>query len=304
MGTRSVRRSTTAALLTSFLIIATGGVVRVSGSGLGCPDWPRCTAGSFTSAAASTGVHGAIEFGNRVLTGVVVLAVGWVIVAAYPHRRDAGTFLWRSAWGQLLVVLLNAVVGGVTVWTGLNPYIVAGHFLAAMLLLASTTVSFDLAHRTGPPRPVQRSTARWGRLVLWTSAASVTAGTVVTGAGPHPGDTAEVTRIPLDWTILTYAHGLLAACALVAVAGCMRAAARHRDRLALHRSRTLLAALSGQAAIGLYQSLDGLPAVAVLLHLAGAALVWSGAVRVRLACPPTAAAPASRFGPLAGARQP
>ena len=163
---RSVRWSTTAALLTSFLIIVTGGIVRVTGSGLGCPEWPRCTDESFTSSAASTGIHGVIEFGNRVLTGVVVVAVAWVIVAVFPHRRAGGTTLWRSAWGQLLVVLVNAVVGGVTVWTGLNPYIVVAHFLAAMLLLASTTISFDLAHRISAPRAVHSTTARWGRLVL------------------------------------------------------------------------------------------------------------------------------------------
>ncbi|MEU8238531.1 COX15/CtaA family protein [Actinoplanes missouriensis] len=288
MDIRSVRWSTTAALLTSFLIIVTGGIVRVTGSGLGCPDWPRCTDESFTSSAASTGVHGVIEFGNRVLTGVVVVAVAWVIVAVFPHRRAGGATLWRSAWGQLLVVLVNAVVGGVTVWTGLNPYVVGAHFLAAMLLLASTTISFDLAHRVGAPQAVHGSTARRGNLVLVVNAVLVAAGTLVTGAGPHPGDSAEVNRIPLDWTILAYVHGLLAAVALAVTVGCAMTARRHQDMHAFRRSRTLIAVLAAQAVIGVYQSLDGLPAVAVLLHLGGAALTWAGAVRVRLACPSSA----------------
>nr|WP_246314443.1 COX15/CtaA family protein [Kineococcus aurantiacus] len=265
----------------SILIIVTGGIVRVTGSGLGCPTWPRCTDDSFTSATASTGVHGAIEFGNRMLTTVIVLAVGAVIVACLLQRPRHRALLW-SACGQFAGVLLNAVVGGITVWTGLNPYVVAAHFLAAIALLVSTTVSFDIAHRAVVPAPAgaTRRLARW--LVLVT-AVVVVLGTVVTGSGPHPGDGAEVHRIPVSWTLVTVVHGIAAVGALVLSAVVVAVARRSGDRLVHRRAAVLLALFVAQAALGVYQSLDGLPGLAVVLHLGGAALTAAGATRVLLA---------------------
>lgn len=290
---RSIRWSTTAALAVSILIIVTGGVVRVTGSGLGCPTWPECAEGSFTNAGVSTGIHGYIEFGNRALTAVVVVAVGWVILACLLQRPRQRTLLW-SAWAQFAVVVLNAVVGGITVWTGLNPYVVGAHFLAAVLLLTSTTISYDIAHRSVVPTP-HAGTRRAARALVVVTALVVTVGTVVTGSGPHPGDSTEVHRIPVDWTAVTVLHGVLAAAAIVLAVLTVVSARRGGDALVTRRSTALLLMLLAQGAIGTYQSLDGLPEVAVMLHLAGAALTWAGAVRVLLA---------TRMPAVAGDRRP
>ncbi|MEV4580383.1 COX15/CtaA family protein [Nonomuraea jabiensis] len=127
----ALRRAAAAGLATSVMIILTGGIVRVTGSGLGCDGWPNCSEGSF-AATPEMGVHAAIEFSNRLLTGVVCAAVGWLIVVARLQRRPVPA-LTRWGWVQFWIVILNAVVGGITVWARLSPYIVAAHFLAAVL---------------------------------------------------------------------------------------------------------------------------------------------------------------------------
>ncbi|WP_380157052.1 heme A synthase [Kineococcus sp. R86509] len=278
---RAVRWTTAAALAVAILIIVTGGIVRVSGSGLGCPTWPRCTADSFTSAAASTGIHGAIEFGNRLLTTVICIAVGAVIIACLLQRPRHRALLW-SGWGQFLGVVLNAVVGGITVLTGLNPYIVAAHFVAAIALLVSATVSYDIAHRAVIPAPAE-TTRRLARGLVVVTGVVVVLGTIVTGSGPHPGDSAEIHRIPASWTAVTVVHGISAVLALVLAAVVVVVAKRAGDDLVHRRATILLVLFVLQAGLGIYQSLDGLPGVAVVLHLLGAALTASGATRVLLA---------------------
>ena len=278
---RAVRWTTAAALAVAILIIVTGGVVRVSGSGLGCPTWPRCTADSFTSATASTGLHGAIEFGNRLLTTVICIAVGAVIIACLLQRPRHRALLW-SGWGQFLGVVLNAVVGGITVLTGLNPYIVAAHFVAAIALLVSATVSYDIAHRAVVPAPAE-TTRRLARGLVVVTGVVVVLGTIVTGSGPHPGDSAEIHRIPVSWTAITVVHGISAVLALVLAAVVVVTAQRAGDDLVRRRATILLVLFVLQAGLGIYQSLDGLPGVAVVLHLLGAALTASGATRVLLA---------------------
>ena len=278
---RAVRWTTAAALAVAILIIVTGGIVRVSGSGLGCPTWPRCTADSFTSATASTGLHGAIEFGNRLLTTVICIAVGAVIIACLLQRPRHRALLW-SGWGQFLGVVLNAVVGGITVLTGLNPYIVAAHFVAAIALLVSATVSYDIAHRAVVPAPAE-TTRRLARGLVVVTGVVVVLGTIVTGSGPHPGDSAEIHRIPVSWTAITVVHGISAVLALVLAAVVVVTAQRAGDDLVRRRATILLVLFVLQAGLGTYQSLDGLPGVAVVLHLLGAALTASGATRVLLA---------------------
>jgi heme a synthase len=280
-----MRWSTLSALLVSVLIIVTGGVVRVSGSGLGCPTWPTCTPDSLTP-PVTTGITGIIEFTNRSLTGVLCAAVGWVIVSV-RLQREPNRALSRTAWAQFWIVVLNAVVGGITVWTGLNPYVVAAHFVAALLLVAATTVTYDLVRR---PEAIRAGTLRLSRRpldwVLMSSAAPlVIVGTVVTGTGPHPGDSHDVYRIPLDWVDITVLHGVLAVIVL-GIAG-YRAydAGRRHARLALRRSVVLVGVLLAQGAVGVFQSVSGLPNGAVILHLLGAALIWAGVVRLLLTDP-------------------
>ena len=155
LGPRALRWGTTAALVVSILIIVTGGVVRVTGSGLGCPTWPVCEAGSLTTTPA-LGIHGAIEFGNRALTSVLVLAVGWAIVAAALQRRWQRA-LARLTWSEFWLVVINAVAGGITVLVKLNPYVVALHFLLAFALLTTTTLAWHRSRQSAAATPVEHA---------------------------------------------------------------------------------------------------------------------------------------------------
>src|SRR5690606_26625488 len=163
LGPRALRWGTSAALVTAILIVLGGVTVRVTGSGLGCPTWPTCTEDSLI-ATPELGIHGAIEFGNRLITGLLVVAVGWAIIAARLQRpRDR--MLTRLAWSMFWLVVANAVAGGFTVWFELNPWMVATHFLLAMTLLACATFTWHRArwHGGEGPRPsaASRATA-WG----------------------------------------------------------------------------------------------------------------------------------------------
>ncbi|WP_189230259.1 COX15/CtaA family protein [Streptomyces flaveolus] len=264
-------------------IIVTGGVVRVTGSGLGCPEWPSCT-GESLAPTAEMGMHGAIEFGNRLLTGVLCAVVGWLIIAA-RLQRDPSRDVLRGAWAQFWVVVLNAVVGGVTVWMRLSPYIVAAHFLAAALLLATAVVTWEgvrrQEHEVPAPMPRPGRALALSRLLPAGTFVLLVVGTAVTGSGPHAGDSSDVSRMPFDWAGVTVVHGVIAAGCLVV--GGLLLTALPAGSPARRRTGVFLAVFVAQGAVGLFQSLTSLPAVAVILHLFGSALVWAGAVSVVLA---------------------
>jgi cytochrome c oxidase assembly protein subunit 15 len=263
-------------------IIVTGGVVRVTGSGLGCPEWPSCT-GESLAPTAEMGMHGAIEFGNRLLTGVLCAVVGWLIIAA-RLQRDPSRDVLRGAWAQFWVVVLNAVVGGVTVWMRLSPYIVAAHFLAAALLLATAVVTWEgvrrQEHEVSAPVSRPGRALALSRLLPAGTFVLLVVGTAVTGSGPHAGDSSDVSRMPFDWAGVTVVHGVVAAGCLVV--GGLLLAALPAGSPARRRTGVFLAVFVAQGAVGLFQSLTSLPAVAVILHLLGSALVWAGAVSVVL----------------------
>ncbi|MBT0771210.1 COX15/CtaA family protein [Kineosporia sp. J2-2] len=349
LNPRAVRWATTFALLCSIGIILTGGIVRLSGSGLGCTTWPKCTEYSFI-APAQMGYHGVIEFTNRTLTGVISVAVGLVIISA-RFQKVPNRWLVRTAWAQFWIIVLNAVLGGITVWMDLNPYIVAVHFMAATLLLTTTTLSYDFAHshafEVWNRRTVSGSGRRYGRgavisledgegvpstaratdgsvvlgqpsddptrpvrtrlawILVVVGAVLVAVGTLVTGSGPHPGDSSEVPRIQLDWTGLTWFHGVLGTTVLLLAVGCTWAAHHAGDRKTFLRGLILTGLVIAQSTIGLYQSLDGLPRVSVALHMLGAAMTWVGVLRVLLATihpdPVTAAPSPSQDAPAPAA---
>jgi cytochrome c oxidase assembly protein subunit 15 len=258
---RSVRIAAAAAVTTSLLIILTGAIVRVTGSGLGCPEWPSCTGSTF-AATPETGAHGAIEFGNRLLTGALCLVVGWLIIVA-RLRSPLSRPVLRGAWAQFWIIVLNAVVGGITVWLRLSPYIVAAHFLAAVLLLTAATVTWHRARSEVVQMPEVPARCRiLGGVVLAVVAVLLVVGTLVTGTGPHAGDSSEVPRMPFDWTAVTVLHGVLAATTVALV--------------------VLLTVLLAQGGIGGFQVLTDLNGTAVVLHVLGSAFVWVGAVRVFL----------------------
>ncbi|MGA5728149.1 COX15/CtaA family protein [Streptomyces seoulensis] len=295
---RTVRRAALAALVMSVVIVVTGGAVRLTGSGLGCPTWPTCTDDSLTTTRAM-GVHGVIEFGNRMLTYVLCAAVGWAIIAARsrkPWRRD----LTRLGWAQFWVVMSNAVLGGVVVLVGLNPYTVAAHFLLSTALITVATVMWQRTREgEAEPRPLVGGAVR--QLVWFLVAAAVlliAAGTVVTGAGPHAGDSSEVARIPLDWETIAKLHAVLAWIVVtLTFALWFVLKAVDAPRGPLSRTRDLFLVLLGQGVIGYIQYFTHLPEALVALHMLGSCLMWIATLRVLLSLRERPDSPAEVPGP-------
>ncbi|MGV9790207.1 COX15/CtaA family protein [Streptomyces sp. NPDC003435] len=306
---RTVRRAALAALVMSVVIVVTGGAVRLTGSGLGCPTWPTCTDDSLTTTRAM-GVHGVIEFGNRMLTYVLCAAVGWAIIAARsqkPWRRS----LTRLGWAQFWVVMGNAVLGGIVVLVGLNPYTVAAHFLLSTALITVATVMWQRTREgDAEPRPLVGGAVR--QLVWVLVAASVlliAVGTVVTGSGPHAGDSSEVARIPLDWEMIAKLHAVLAWIVVtLTFALWFVLKAVDAPKVPLSRTRDLFLILLGQGLVGYIQYFTHLPEALVALHMLGSTLMWIWVVRVLLSlrerpcADPTVPAPVSgdRLEPAAG----
>ena len=284
LSPRALRWATTAALIVSIVIVFTGGLVRVTGSGLGCPTWPTCD-GTSIAPSAELGIHGIIEFTNRMLTTVIVIAVGWVIIAARlqsPRVRS----VTRLAWSQFWLVVANALAGGITVLVKLNPWVVALHFVLAIALLATTTLTWHRVHekRPGPDGAVSRSTGILAWLLVGVTVALIVFGTMVSGAGPHSGDSADVPRMQLDWTTFTIVHGALGAL-VFGLAVALFVTNRGRDaraRLIRRRLVVFVVVVLAQGLVGTLQALTGLPATLVSFHLLGAALVWVGVLRVLL----------------------
>ena len=259
-----------------------GGVVRVTGSGLGCPTWPTCDAGSLTTTPA-LGIHGLIEFSNRALTGLLIVAVGWAIIAV-RLQKPLNRNLTRLAWSQFWLVVANAVAGGISVLTELNPYVVALHFLMAIALLTTTTLTWHRA-REVPRIPIvqPRVSVALSWALIACTLVLIVVGTLVTGSGPHSGDSAEVKRMSFVWADVTIVHGVLGT-ATIALAIALWLSLRGTAQAQLARRRVLffVVVAVAQALIGVTQSLTGLPAGLVAVHLLGAALVWIGAIRVLL----------------------
>ncbi|OKI08281.1 cytochrome B [Streptomyces sp. CB02923] len=279
-----VRRAALATVVMSVVIVVTGGAVRLTQSGLGCSTWPKCTPDSLTPTAAM-GINGLIEFGNRLLTYVLCAFIGVFIIAARaraPRRRS----LTRLGWAMFWIVMGNAVWGGIVVLTGLNPYLVAAHFLLTTALLTVSVLAWrraaegDEAPRDLVSRPVRQLA---GLLVLATGALTVL-GTVVTGAGPHAGDAKEVHRIPVDWREITQLHvdfvyivvGL--SVALWFTLRAVKAPAAPR-RMMLE----LFGCIALQGVIGYTQYFAGLPEIVVGLHMLVSTLVWICVLRIHLA---------------------
>ncbi|MDQ1549477.1 MAG: heme a synthase [Microbacteriaceae bacterium] len=300
LSPRVLRLASLTALIVSIIIVFTGGVVRVTSSGLGCPTWPACDPSSLVP-TAELGIHGVIEFSNRLFTGVIIVAVGWVIVAA-RLQRPRNRSITRLAWSQFWLVVANAVAGGVTVLTALNPWVVAMHFVMAVALLTTTTLTWqrtrDISDEdasrgrvssgamTGGTRMSQTASA-----LSWALAGAtlilVLAGTLVSGSGPHSGDSAAVPRMPFNWTGITVVHGILGAATLAIAVALWLVLSRDENRTARKRVSAFLVVTVLQAAVGVTQAFTGLPEILVAIHLLGAALVWVGVLRVLLEVNPT-----------------
>ncbi|KJK34904.1 cytochrome B561 [Streptomyces variegatus] len=297
---RTVQRAALSALLMSVIIVVTGGAVRLTGSGLGCPTWPKCTEDSLTATSAM-GFHGAIEFGNRMLAYVLSAAVGWAIIAARsqkPHRRS----LTRLGWVQFWIVMLNAVLGGIVVLVGLNPYTVAAHFVATSALIAVATVMWQRT-REGDAAPrflVGKAVRQLVWFLVVAAALLILVGTVVTGAGPHAGDSSEVERMPVDWETVSKLHAVLAWIVVtLTFALWFVLKAVDAPKNPLNRTRELFLILLAQGVIGYVQYFTDLPEVLVGLHMLGSAVMWIWVLRVALSLRERADAAADLPGPTA-----
>ncbi|CAG6393930.1 Cytochrome oxidase assembly protein [Actinacidiphila cocklensis] len=282
----TVRRATLAALVMSVVIVITGGAVRLTASGLGCPTWPTCSGDSLLG-TREMGIHHAIEISNRMLTYVLCAAVGWAIVAIRamrPHR----TGLYRLAWAQFWVVVGNAVWGGLTVLTKLNPYVVSLHFLLSAALITVAVLTWQrVAEGDASPRPlVGKPVRQLGQLLAAAAAVLIVVGTLVTGAGPHPGDSSgefTMQRIEVDWRTIAQLHADFA-WVVVGLTAALWFVLRAVDAPTgpQRRSAELFAVLMGQGVIGYVQYFTHLPAALVDLHMFGACLVWIATLRVLL----------------------
>ncbi len=270
------------------VLIATGGAVRLTGSGLGCPTWPRCTADSFV-ATPEMGIHGVIEFGNRMLTFVlamIVIAVFLSVVRLRAHRPD----LFRLTLLQGLSIPLQAVIGGITVLTGLNPYIVGAHFIVSILLMALTATLVYRVHYG--PRGTERAVGplffMLAHLTSLFVGVTVVVGILATGSGPHAGD-AATPRNGLDPGFLQHLHSwpayaTLAATLLLVVAAFVRTDAQHGSNGRIRRFVLgLLAVEAAQICVGIGQARLGLPEVLVGLHMVLAGLLVAAMTAVLLA---------------------
>ena len=264
---RWVRPLAWATLVANIGIVVTGGAVRLTGSGLGCPTWPRCTEESFRPHGELT-FHAAIEFGNRMLTFVLVaIAILTFIVMWRTGRRDLRGMALVTALG----IPAQALIGGVTVLTDLNPWVVSLHLLVSMAIIG-VSVRLLLAV-TGPLGPAQRGPAVW---LAWATFAVAWAvlyvGTVVTGSGPHAGDI-ETERNGLDPVHISQVHADLVFLFVGLTIGLLLMLMAVDRPTARRAVLVLLAVEVSQGGIGFVQYYTDLPEVLVGLHMLGAALI-------------------------------
>jgi cytochrome c oxidase assembly protein subunit 15 len=266
------------------LIVITGGAVRLTGSGLGCPTWPRCTDASFVATPELAG-HGAIEFGNRMLTFVLTAAAIAVLVAVFRSpRRD----LRRLALLSFLGIPAQALLGGITVLTDLNPWIVAAHFLVSAVLVALATTLWLRSREPGVGQPLlRRPFVLLVRGIAAVTAAVLVLGTVVTGSGPHSGDLHEVDgvttvdRMGFDPETVSQLHAdvvfLLIGLTVALLVALYATDSPARVRWA---ARDLLIVQLAQGLVGYVQYFTDLPIALVLVHMLGAVLVTAFTARL------------------------
>lgn len=266
-------------LVMQMVIIVTGGLVRLTGSGLGCPTWPECVPGSFVpTVQQAQGYHKFIEFGNRSLTFVLgFIAIG-LVAAAWLQLRDARPGLYRWSWAPLGGIVAQAVLGGIVVLAKLDPWTVSPHFLLSVLLVAISAWLLYRSREGDAPRrlTVPAGVHRAGHAAAALGGLVIVLGTLVTGSGPHSGDSTSDIRFGLDPLVTTWVHGGAATAFVVALLAVIVLTARSAtpERVRLWWLAVLVASIF-QGLIGYLQTVTGLPAALVVVHLAGAAvLTW------------------------------
>lgn len=281
-------------------IVITGGLVRLTGSGLGCPTWPECVEGSYTPVLEQAeGFHKYIEFGNRLLTGVVLAAaIAVLVIGVRQVMRGRPRALLVPTVLPVVLVVAQAVIGGITVLTSLHPATVATHFLVSMLLITvSVTALVRLDEPDGPVVPAVRREVRW---LAWAmaavAAAIVVLGTVVTGSGPHSGDAETPARFGFDPRTVSWLHADSVMVFVGLLVGLLVAVRITETTPQLRRAVSLVLVVTVvQGLIGYTQYFTGLPEALVLAHMLGAALlvvtVTLVLLRLRVRTVPERAAP-------------
>lgn len=269
------------ALVLLCVIVVTGAAVRLTGSGLGCSDWPQCNSEQFID--VSTG-HGAIEQVNRLFTGLVAAGVIAAVLAARrrrPYRRD----LVALSWGLVIGVLAQVVLGGIVVLTGLHPLANMGHFALSMVLVANALI---LVRRSAESDEGERSSVvdvvqyRLIRAIGVLGTGAVVTGTIVTGTGPHAGDE-EAPRFGFDISQVARLHGIMVIATLVtslALAWSLRR--RRTSKAPITALETVIAVGMVQAGIGYVQYFNGVPALLVGFHILGATMFFLAVVNLWL----------------------
>lgn len=257
-------------------IVLTGGLVRLTGSGLGCPTWPQCVPGSYVpTVEQAEGFHKFIEFGNRTLTGVVGITALVLLIALYRWARERRELI-RGTWVVLGGVAAQAVVGGITVLTGLNPWIVGFHFLCSMGLIAvSAWLLWRYRQSAGPTRSLLHPLVERTTWVLTAVAVVVLVlGTIVTGSGPHSGDADTPARTGFDPRTISWLHADAVMLFIgIVVAVWLGAKLTERAAGTARAWAVVLFVTLAQGLVGYVQYLTKLPEVLVLAHMFGAAML-------------------------------
>jgi heme a synthase len=260
-------------------IVLTGATVRITGSGLGCPTWPECTYGSYTPVAgqAEGAFHAWIEFGNRLLTFLLLFAA--VAVVIYAIRKSRRDLIWRALL-QVLGIFGQGVIGGITVLTDLNPLAVASHFILSIFLIAGAV---SIVARGRSPLISVRPTETKFKVLAYAQVlltfVVIVIGTLVTGSGPHAGDL-DAPRLKLDERAISWLH----ADAVIALLGVSLAllvlseiSPETKRRVKIFFAVTLM-----QGLIGYIQYVTGLAELLVIIHVLGSTLVWIASWRIWL----------------------
>jgi heme a synthase len=289
-----LRRIFMANLVAQTGIVVTGGLVRLTGSGLGCPTWPQCAPGSFVpTETQAESWHKYVEFGNRLLTFVLgLLAIAAIVGAVLWARRlrQAGLPSRRSitllAAVPLLGTFAQAVLGGITVLTGLHPAIVAAHFLLSAVLIAATLVLVWRARESGDEPLVRLGEPAirvLSKVLVAVGFVVLVLGTIVTGSGPHSGDADTPNRLGLDPAQMSWLHADVVLLFVGLTVGLLVALSVTKAPARAVRATWILLGVSlAQGAVGYLQYFTGLPWATVLVHLLGACLVWIALLRIPL----------------------
>ncbi len=287
-------RTLVANLVAQTGIVLTGAIVRLTASGLGCPTWPECVDGSITpTSAQAESWHKYVEFGNRLLTFVLVFVAFAAIVAIRNHNKTrvaAGLSRRKSltilAGGSLIGIFAQAILGGITVLTGLHPLTVATHFMVSIGLITVAQVLLTKAQESDDApvvSQVAQPIAIGMRVHIWLALSLVAVGTLVTGSGPHAGDTADIVRLGFDERIISAIHADFVFLFVGLTVGLLVAlAATNAPPVTTRSAWFVLVICIAQGIVGYTQYFTGLPWALVAVHVLGACLLWIASVRFYL----------------------